>query len=242
MIKVESIKQYSNLLDHIAKVFSEDTGFEKTLMKYKILEIGKFCKGKTMLDIGCGVGALTKALSSRFEKTVGIDGSKIKIQKAIKNNSASNTEYVYTLFEEYRPSLKFDFMVSANVLEHVENPQSFLKKIKKWLKPGGRIVMTVPNALGLHKRIGKAMGIIDNLFQLTEEDIKKGHKRIYDSKTLKEEFLSSHYHIEFLGGIFLKPVSHKQMETWDMKIVDALYEVGKELPEYCSSLIIVVTI
>jgi 2-polyprenyl-3-methyl-5-hydroxy-6-metoxy-1,4-benzoquinol methylase len=241
MTKGRSMRHDPSTLDDIAQVFSEDTGFEKTLMKYKILEIEKFCKGRTMLDIGCGVGAITKALSMRFDNVVGIDGSRIKIEKAKKNNPASNIEYVCTLFENFDPHIKFDFIVSANVLEHIDNPQYFLKTIKAWLAPKGRIVMTVPNALGLHKRIGKKMGLINDFYQLAESDIKKGHKRIYDSKSFKEEFLSSDYRIEFLGGILLKPLSHRQMDAWDMNIVDALYEVGKELPEYCSSLIIVAT-
>lgn len=241
MTKKKKMNHYLDTLDDIANVFSEDVGFERTLMTYKILEIKKFCMGKTMLDIGCGVGMLTKALSSMFEKIVGIDGSRIKVQKATKNNFASNIEYVYTLFEDYNPSINFDFVVSSNVLEHVDNPGSLLRRIKNWLSPKGRVVMTVPNALALHKRIGKAMGLINDLYQLTEADIKKGHKRIYDSKTLQNEFLSHNYKIEFLGGILLKPLSHKQMESWDLKLVDAFYEMGRELPEYCSSLIIVAT-
>jgi 2-polyprenyl-3-methyl-5-hydroxy-6-metoxy-1,4-benzoquinol methylase len=232
---------YSDTLDDIAKFFSEDTGFERTLMKYKILEIEKFCKGRTMLDIGCGVGTLTKALSSRFEKVVGIDGSRIKIQKAKKNNPASNIEYIYTLFEDYDLLTNFDFIVSANVLEHVDNPDIFLKKIKSLLSPNGRVVMTVPNALGFHKRIGKAMGLIDDFYQLTDADVEKGHKRIYDSKMLCNEFVSAGYRIDLIGGILLKPLSHSQMESWDLNVVDALYEVGKELPDYCSSLIILAT-
>jgi len=228
-----------NILDDIAKIYSEDKGFENTLMKYKILEITKFCKGKTMLDIGCGVGTLTKALSPFFDHVTAIDGSKIKIQKAKKNNSAINIKYIHTIFEEYNPEMKFDFIVSTNVLEHVNNPIFFLKKIKMLLSAKGRVVMTVPNALGLHKRIGRAMGLISNFYQLTTEDLKKGHKRIYDSMSLKNEFLSAGYQIKHIGGILLKPLSHKQMVSWDVRIIDALYEIGQELPEYCSSLIIV---
>ena len=50
------------------------------------------------------------------------------------------------------------------------------------------------------------------------------------------------FQVERAGGILLKPLSHQQMESWDIRVVDALYEVGKELPEYCSSLMIVATL
>ncbi|MFA6260433.1 MAG: class I SAM-dependent methyltransferase [Bacteroidia bacterium] len=229
-------------LDQIAGNFTEEVGFEVDLQKYKIAEISKFIAGESMLDVGCGVGAMTKAYEKRFKRIVGIDGSEVKISKALNWNSAPNIEYILTFFEDYKPKEKFDFIVSTNVLEHVDDSVEFLKNIKSWLNPGGRVVMTVPNALGLHKRIGLKMGVINDLFQLTEADYGKGHKRIYDRAKLNSDFEQAGYSVVYLGGILLKPLSHKQMETWDKKIVDALYEIGLELPDYCSSLIIVGTI
>jgi 2-polyprenyl-3-methyl-5-hydroxy-6-metoxy-1,4-benzoquinol methylase len=229
-------------LNDVALNFSEDEGFEKVLMKYKISAISGFCIGDSMLDIGCGVGALTKTLAPKFKYVVGIDGSDIKIIKAKRYNSAQNISYVCTLFENYAPANSFDFIVSTNVLEHVDNAAEFLQRLKSWLTPKGLLVMTVPNALGLHKRIGKAMGLIHDFYDLTNADIQKGHKHVYDRERLKNVFVNSGYQIKHVGGILLKPLSHKQMESWDPKIVDGLYEVGKELPEYCSSLIIVASL
>jgi 2-polyprenyl-3-methyl-5-hydroxy-6-metoxy-1,4-benzoquinol methylase len=229
-------------LDSIAGNYTEEVGFEVDLQKYKITEISRFIHGDSMLDVGCGVGAMTKAFSNRFKRIVGIDGSTVKINKANEWNKAENIEYILTLFEDYKPAEKFDFIVSTNVLEHVDDSVTFLKVIKEWLNPGGRVVMTVPNALGLHKRIGKQIGVIDDYYKLTEADYGKGHKRIYDKDSLKADFEKAGYTIYHQGGILLKPLSHKQMESWDKKVVDALYEIGRELPDYCSSLIIVGTI
>lgn len=226
-------------LDKIAEHFSEEFGFEATLQKYKIAEIGKFIRGDRMLDVGCGVGAMAKAFQNRFKQIVGIDGSDVKIKKATQWNSAPNIEYKLTLFEDYQPDFKFDCGISTNVLEHVDNPVSFLERIKEWLNPGGQVIMTVPNALGLHKRIGKHLGVIDDFYKLTEADIGKGHLRIYDRDLLQKDFEAAGFTVSYLGGILLKPLSHKQMESWDEKVVDALYEIGLELPDFCSSLIIV---
>jgi len=231
----------SGHLDSIAMTYSEDIGFESTLMEYKINEVRKFIQGKTMLDIGCGVGTLTRALAGDFEQVVGIDGSALKIQKAKEKNNAKNIEYKLTLIEDFHSSQPFDFIASTNLLEHIENPLRFLGKVKMLLAREGMVVMTVPNALGLHKRIGKYMGVIEDFYKLTPADLEKGHKRVYDIITLENEFRNAGFKPVHIGGILLKPLSHSQMETWDRKIVDALYEVGKELPGYCSSLLIAAT-
>lgn len=230
-----------NSLDTIASNYTEEVGFERNLQKYKIKEISKFIKGKSMLDIGCGVGSITKAFEKHFDRIVGIDGSEVKIEKANRLNSAPNISYLLTMFDEYVAEEKFEFIVSTNVLEHVSDSVSFLKTIKKWLTPGGRVVITVPNALGLHKRIGKQIGAIDSYYKLTEADRDKGHVRIYDKNSLRTDFEIAGLTVKYLGGILLKPLSHKQMETWDENIVDALYVIGHDLTDYCSSLIIVGT-
>ena len=192
-----------------------------------------------MLDVEWG--AMTKAFENRFKRIVGIDGSEVKITKANQWNSGSSIEYILTFFEDYKPDQKFDFVVSTNVLEHVDDSVAFLKQIKGWLNPGGQVIMTVPNALGFHKRIGKHIGAINDYYKLTEADYGKGHKRIYDKETLRKDYVDAGFEVSYLGGILLKPLSHKQMESWDKKVVDALYEIGHDLPDYCSSLIIVGT-
>ncbi|HCI05305.1 TPA: hypothetical protein DEX28_01000 [Patescibacteria group bacterium] len=233
-------RDQKRVLDEIAEsYYTEEHGFEATLQKYKILEVSKFCQGESMLDVGCGVGQMTKALAGKFKKVVGIDGSLVKIEKANRENRLSNTEYIHTLFEDFKPEQRFDFIVSANVLEHVDDSVVFMKRLRSWLAPNGRVVVTVPNALGLHKRIGKHIGMIDDYYKLSETDLRKGHKRIYDRELLINDFKESGLEIDYLGGILLKPLSHAQMESWGGKVVDALYEIGHELPDYCSSLIIV---
>ena len=97
----------------------------------------------------------------------------------------------------------------------------------------------VPNATALHKRVGLHMGLIDDLYALTSDDVEKGHLRIYDRAALEAEISAAGFGSIHARGILLKPLSHSQMESWDPKTVDALYEVGKELPDYCATLMIV---
>lgn len=125
----------------------------------------------------------------------------------------------------------------SGILEHVEDPISVLKKYKKFVNENGYIVIVVPNAESIHRRVGKIMGIISDLHELTKQDIEVGHKRYYDLKMLRKDIIKSGLKIESVGGIFFKPLSNKQMEMFNSKIIDAFYELGKQLPpEYCAEI------
>lgn len=226
-------------LDRIFENFSEEEGFENTLLKYKILEVIRFVHGDSLLDIGCGLGFLSRALSSQVNKVVALDGSLAKIERARKINVAPNISYECTMFEDWTSIEPFDTIVATNVLEHVSDAGAFLERCREMLLPGGRFIATVPNALGLHKRIGMQMGLLQDYYALTAADKAKGHNRVYDRALLESEFKAAGFSIQHSGGILLKPLSHRQMESWDPKIVDALFVIGKELPDYCSSLLVV---
>jgi len=226
-------------LDRIFTQYSEEEGFENVLLKYKTSEVLRFIQGPSILDIGCGVGFLARILAGQVERVVALDGSPVKIERARRINAAANISYVCAMIEAWTPPSPFGTVVATNVLEHVPDAGAFLRRCREMLAPGGRLVVTVPNALGLHKRIGRAMGLIDDFYALTPADLAKGHQRVYDRQLLEVEFEATGFALVHSGGILLKPLSHRQMESWDAPVVDALFEVGKELPDYCSSLIVV---
>ncbi|WP_406656585.1 class I SAM-dependent methyltransferase [Methanolobus sp. ZRKC2] len=234
-MNTHSISETENL-DSIYKFYSEEVGFENILLRYKVQSIKPHLKGKALLDVGCGVGFLCRAFSKYFDCVTGIDGSPKKIQKAKEINALPNINYIQNLFEDFNPEDKFDTIIVTNVLEHIETVDDFLGKVKSMLASEGRIIITVPNAKGLHKRIGKHLGMITDFYELTEADIEKGHQRIYDRDKLVADLESASFCVSSVEGILLKPLSHRQMESWDIEICDALYEIGKDLPDYCSSI------
>lgn len=238
-MSADSERVTSELLDQIAAIHSEDEGFEAVLSRYKAIEILNHCRGQTCLDVGSGVGFFCQAVASRFKKVVGIDGSQQKVTKATINNRLPHVSYERVLFEDYNPSETFDFIICSNVLEHVPDDSAFLRRLYSWLSPGGLAVFTVPNARALHKKMGLHMGVIKDLYTLTDDDISKGHYRIYDRESLRSSLKKSGLQTIYESGILLKPQPHREMMKWDPRAVDALYEMGKELPEYCSSLITV---
>ena len=226
-------------LDKIYREYTEEAGFERVLIDYKFEALAQYAKGQRALDLGCGIGLLTQRLGAMFHEVIGVDGSPKKIQAAVARNRCDNVKYVCALFDDFTPAGTFDTVIATNVLEHVENPERLLSRVAGWLADGGALILTVPNATGFHKRLGMKMGLVSDLYALTSEDLKKGHKRIYDAERLREAFRHAPLKLRSIEGIFFKPLSHPQMETVDRALYPLLYDIGKKRPEDCSSLLAV---
>ena len=183
------------------------------------------------MDVGCGDGLLTEKMAERYSRVTGIDGSAEKIEAARRRVPAA--EFHAAMFEEFESVEAFDSVVMINFLEHVADPVACVAKARSLLAEGGELVAFVPNALSLNRRLGVARGIIGDCYELSEADLKVGHRRFYDGKTLAEDFVRGGMNPVDVGGIFLKPLPNAQMMSWSPELLEALYIVGEELPDYC---------
>ncbi|MGD0335716.1 MAG: class I SAM-dependent methyltransferase [Candidatus Omnitrophota bacterium] len=99
-----------------------------------------------ILDIGCG-GALTGLTLKQHKKAsevIGIDISKAAAERAalrIDKVIVGNIEEM----DLNLPDGYFDYVILGDILEHLINPWEFLKKINKYLKQNGRMLVTIPN-------------------------------------------------------------------------------------------------
>lgn len=119
-------------------------------MKY-LLKISKKISNVTFLDVGCQMGEFIYHLSKEknFSYLKGIDIEKEYIELGKKyfiNNSKKANLFVQDLFEIKNE--KYDLVFMSEVIEHVDRPMAFVKKIYELLKPGGYFIITTPNALG----------------------------------------------------------------------------------------------
>jgi 2-polyprenyl-3-methyl-5-hydroxy-6-metoxy-1,4-benzoquinol methylase len=104
--------------------------------------------GKTFLDIGCGSGLLSAELGARGAKrAVGVD-----IEVPAASQAASGWEFFQIDLNDADWHLRisagegaFDFVTCFDILEHVDSPVSFLRSLRLFLRPGGKVVLTTPN-------------------------------------------------------------------------------------------------
>jgi SAM-dependent methyltransferase len=122
--------------------FFKKFGADAHLDPARFLKIASLCKGN-VLDIACGTGHLADFYNGQYH---GIDISSVAIDYAKKLRRLS-AEFSCIDAVNFLPFgfRKFDTVVFAEFLEHIENDENIFFALKKMLKPNGRIVVSVPN-------------------------------------------------------------------------------------------------
>jgi ubiquinone/menaquinone biosynthesis C-methylase UbiE len=99
--------------------------------------------GITVLDVGCGTGAISKDIAQiigESGKVIGIDNTeKFILSGKETNQNVLNLELIHTDLFDFNTDLKFDLIVSARTLQWLSNPKEALFKMKSLLNPNGQI-------------------------------------------------------------------------------------------------------
>jgi 2-polyprenyl-3-methyl-5-hydroxy-6-metoxy-1,4-benzoquinol methylase len=139
--------------------------------------------GKSILEVGCGIGNLT-GLLLQAGKVVASDMNPQYLQRVgEKFESHSNLSGVLLWDIQQDLSrdlpLSVDTILCSNVLEHVEDDDAVLSRFYRFLPQGGRLVLLVP-----------ALKILYNTL-----DRELGHFRRYTKRELIEKLERNHFNI-----------------------------------------------
>jgi len=100
------------------------------LMNYHKFFVDNVSPEDTVLDMGCGNGALTFDVAKKAKRIIGIDLSKKNIKIAKEKFSRENIEYIQGDILKSLPDEKFDVIILSNILEHIPNRIEFLENLK----------------------------------------------------------------------------------------------------------------
>lgn len=218
------------------------TSFENELILnwYPKRILNRIEKEKSILELGIGHGYTPLWFDEASSRHVVIDGSRVVIDQFKKKYPEYGGEIVFCYFEEFETKEVFDYIVMGFVLEHVDDPQIVLQRYKEYLKPDGKVYITVPNGKSLNRRLGLAMGMIDDIYSLNQNDLAQGHRRQYCLDTIQADIEASGLKVTHIEGIYLKPFPLHILQNIESPEQNfrALMEVGIEYPELCVALLL----
>lgn len=223
--------------------FGTSTGFYSKTLKNVYEQIAYYFNGNLCLELGCADGEGTKILVKYFKSVVAVDGSERQIELAKQRVKSKKVKFIESYIEDLDLDMKFDTIVLAHILEHVDNPVLILQIAKKMLNKGGIIIIDVPNALSLHRQAGVLMGMLKNEYELNVSDKSVGHKRVYDFDLLEDDVKKSGLRIVRRSGVLIKPFSNSQLDKiLDKKGVEAFSVLGLKYPEIAAEIIAICTL
>ncbi len=137
--------KYSSALwnDGVASLDDAETAMIETT-----IERADLSDGQRVLELGCGWGSLTLAIAARFPRShvVGVSNSSRQrefILARARKNGLSNVEVVTADMNQFAPDGRFDRAVSIEMFEHMRNWSELLRRIDRWLAPGGALFVHV---------------------------------------------------------------------------------------------------
>lgn len=188
-------------------------------------------KGDRILELGVGDQVYTPKLVEMFKEVVTIDASYELLNEMKKKLADKPWTPIVTLFEEFKPDKKFDVVLATNVLEHVDNPSLILElAYKKWLNEGGVLVVVVPHALSLHRRLGVKMGLASYLGELSDADKRNGHKWCFSCFDMEKMLSKAGFEIVEKKGMFSTLFPNSMLMQCNNDQLRGMFELGLELP------------
>jgi len=108
-------------------------------------------KAPTFLDVGCATGRLIQHLHTEGWKTQGVEVCSPAAEYGRRARGVSI--FTGTLEEAKFPSSHFDVVHASHVIEHLQEPDEFIREARRVLKPEGYLLLITPNSGGFQAKL-----------------------------------------------------------------------------------------
>ena len=127
-----SLKNWDN------KTWLSSSSYINSFNKFLIKET-KLNKNSKILDIGCGGGLISEPMARLGANVTGIDASEknIKVASLHSEKNKLKINYLNKSPEQLDSQKKYDIILSLEIIEHVDNVDTYLKSCEKLLKKNG---------------------------------------------------------------------------------------------------------
>ena len=209
--------------DAIYNNFSWPTYYHLIHLRKNILNWYDFKKDSDVLEIGCGMGAVTSVLCDKCKTVTAVELSKRRATATLlRCREKENLEIIVGNLNNIQFDKKFDYITLIGVFEYQgcytdsDNPyKDFLIKIKQLLKPDGKLLIAIENQYGLkywcgalEDHTGLPFGGM-NQYKFTKRGVRTFSKETLD-KIIKESGFKNTYFYYPLPDYKLPTVVYSQ--------------------------------
>lgn len=157
IIRIIAENPPEDYVDAIYENFDWSTYYHLTHTRQNILNWYPFHPDSEILEIGCGLGAITNMLCSRCSHVTAVELSRKRATAALlRCRKQSNLDIIVGNLNDISFNKQFDYITLIGVLEYQgsytdsANPyMDFLRKVKTLLKPEGKLLIAIENQYGL---------------------------------------------------------------------------------------------
>lgn len=235
--------------------YSSDYDFEPIPVRYRrdaALRSLQEKKPGYVIEIGCGLEPLLPhylaAGGTGVERWVVAEPAQ-KFVDAARIVAAEHPEMLVEqgFFEDIADRIameygRADMVICSGLLQEVPDQMRMLDSINRVMRADAVLHVSVANAMSLHRRMAKAMGLIDDLRQMSGRNLRLQQHRVYTLESLIADIESAGMLPLKHGGILLKPFTHEQMRSVlaaiGTDILTGLGKLGEEFPELASEIFV----
>ena len=160
MLALDPRSYYDHYWSARERRHTESRSRERARLAVQLLRKGGLARG-SLLDAGCGPGWPLEEFARSGFQAVGVDASAVAIHEArsrgldarLLDLEGDPPERLLSLQPE-----RFDAVVALEVLEHLADPLSVLQKLLSLVKPGGCLVVSLPNEAHCLARLQMLLG------------------------------------------------------------------------------------
>ena len=237
-------------IDRYAQAYRGHYGFEGVMVHYRReLVVRRFAmhRPRTVIEVGCGLVPLPVELAGRggtWDHWHVVEPASAFIAAAREGIAQAGLDNVTVhagFFEEVGlRHVRPDMIICAGLLHEVPSSLGLLRHVADTMAAETVLHVSVPNAASFHRRLARAMGLIERLDQFSQRNADLDQRRVFDMEMLVSDLERTGLRVTETGGILIKPFSHAQMEglgaVLSREVLDGLDVLGQEHPEWASEI------
>lgn len=160
--------------------------------------LNRVVDGSSVLEIGCATGYFTKELIKKNCQVIAVEKDKkaAELAKQVRKATVINCDVLS--IRRYINSKKFDFIILADILEHLEDPLKALLLVKSFLRKDGSILISLPNVANFVVRFNLLCGNFDySDYGIMD----RTHLRFFTKKTAENLFEKAGLKVKFFDVV-----------------------------------------